>query len=328
MNPVAGPDDITPRAAPPSVDHFLLTRFSAVLYPGAPPAEPEWLSYRLGFFLDACHASVTSQEGAGPFTWLVLFDDRCPEWFRDAIEELAADGAFVPVWSHEVFTRDAFVPHVLARCRSARVITTRLDSDDAIAYDFMAVVQARLARAENLFCSFPRGVQIDRSGGVYATLETSAPFLSRIERPTPKAPLRTVFEPRHARARTVGPVLQVRSPAMWAQVLHDGNLLNRLLGRRVSPKVVNQRFRFALGYARHVPWPQLLVQKLARRLAIFRLLVEHPGEAFRRFEAIVVSLRGTYVQPQLDTDEYFRERLRRWAMRHGYRSRRYTVPTR
>src|SRR5690606_3529208 len=58
--------DVTPpRSGPaPDFDHFLLTRFSAVLTPGAPPAGADWLRYRLGFFYDATLPSVVSQTGA------------------------------------------------------------------------------------------------------------------------------------------------------------------------------------------------------------------------------------------------------------------------
>ena len=47
-----------------SFDHVLLTRFSAVLVPGAPPATEDWLHYRLGFFYDACLPSVTRQRSS------------------------------------------------------------------------------------------------------------------------------------------------------------------------------------------------------------------------------------------------------------------------
>ena len=164
----------------PSFDHVLLTRFSAVLHPDAPPADEDWLFYRLGFFVDACLPSVLSQRGAQSFEWLVIFDDRCSDDFRAQVEELA-DGAFTPIWTHEPFTRDAFAQHVADRCHSPFVITTRIDSDDAMAVDLMASVQAQFDGQERLFVNFPRGIQIDRSGAVHRATILSSPFLSLIE---------------------------------------------------------------------------------------------------------------------------------------------------
>lgn len=77
-------------------DHFLLTRFSAVLAPGAAPASEEWLRYRLAFFVDAAHPSVAGQRGAVPFQWLVLFDDRCPDTFRADVDAPRRSAATPP----------------------------------------------------------------------------------------------------------------------------------------------------------------------------------------------------------------------------------------
>ena len=129
----------------PAFDHLLLTRFSAVLTPGAPPAPEEWLRYRLAFFYDAALPSVAAQEDA-TFEWLVLFDDRCPDAFRHDVEDLAADGAFTPLWSHDTFRRDSFAGVAARTARSPHLITTRMDSDDAIARDFMGLRPAAVRR--------------------------------------------------------------------------------------------------------------------------------------------------------------------------------------
>jgi len=278
-------------------DHFLLTRFSAVFVPGAPPASEDWLRYRLGFFVDAAHPSVVAQRDT-EFTWLVLFDDRCPDSFRDVVEALAADGSFTPIWSHEPFRRDTFAPHVAARSETPFLITTRLDSDDAIATDFMAAVQAQFDHQDRLFVSFTRGVQIDRSGAVYRCDLLSNPFISLIERRDPDMPPLTVYAPKHARARTRGPLREVHAPPMWAQVVHDANVSNIITGTRMSPAAVNQRFAMDLGYRREVPAPRLLWQKAAQRGRLTRLYAAHPGELTRYIEARYWRLRGTHTRPQ------------------------------
>jgi len=308
-----------PRSGPaPDFDHFLLTRFSAVLTPGAPPAGADWLRYRLGFFYDATLPSVVSQTGALS-EWLVLFDDRCPDDFRADVEDLAREGRFTPVWSHEPFRRDTFAGLVATLSRAPYLITTRLDSDDAIARDHLAAVQARFARQDRLFVNFVRGLQVDRGGAVYRSDQVSNPFLSLIERRTDGPPL-TVYAPRHARARGHGPVLNVHAPPMWLQVVHDGNLLNMVTGPQIAPAVVRERFDIDLGYREQVGRLRLLGERIRHRTRLTRMWLAHPGEATRYAEARLTRWRRDHTVPQGDPDS-LGDRLRRRAVRLGYRPR-------
>lgn len=292
-------------------DHFLLTRFSAVLNPAAPPVGEDWLAYRLGFFFDACLPSVTHQQGAD-FTWLVLFDDRCSDEFRDQVEQLAK-GAFTPIWTHEPFRRDSFASHVAARSEAPFVITTRIDSDDAMAVDFMAAVQEQFANQERLFINFPGGIQIDRSGGVYRTKIVSSPFLSLIERRRPGRPPATVYVAKHARARGYGPLLQVKAPAMWAQIVHDTNVSNILNGLQTHPRVVGRRFDFDLAYDHELGGLRLRRAQLRQVLRLVRLWASHPGELTKWAEAQAWTAHGTHLWPQNSGDSAT-DRLR-WTTR-------------
>ncbi len=291
-------------------DHFLLTRFSAVLSPGAPPADEDWLYYRLGFFLDACLPSVLSQRGAQPFGWLVLLDDRCPDGFREQVEELA-EGAFTPLWSSEPFRRDSFAGPVADRSGAPYLITTRIDSDDAMAVDLMAAVQGQFERQELMFVNFPRGVQIDRSGAVYRSDVLSSPFLSLVER-RGDGPPRTVYAAKHARARGLAPVREVRAPVMWAQVLHGTNLSNIVNGVRVHPRVVGERFRFDLGYDARPGRGELLHGQVAQLGRLARLWAAHPGELTKWAEATAWTLRGTHQRPQAEGAPTLSDRAQRW----------------
>jgi hypothetical protein len=279
-------------------DHVLLTRFSAVLAPGGEPAGEGWLRYRLGFFYDATYPSVISQS-VDDFTWLVLFDDRCSDEFRGDIESLA-EGVFTPVWSHERFRRDSFAEPVAAIADAPFLITTRIDSDDAMAVDFMATVQAQFARQDRLFVSITRGVQIDRSGAVYLSDQLSNPFLSLIERREPERLPDTVYVAKHARARAHGPIREVRAPVMWAQVVHDLNLSNIVNGPRVDPGVVAERLRFDLGYDADIAGRDLLAARARQAGRLAKLWVSHPGELTKAVEAWSWRLRGTHERPQDD----------------------------
>jgi hypothetical protein len=297
----------TARVPAPEFDHVLLTRFSAVMSPGAGPAGEEWLRYRLAFFDDVTYPSVISQTGAQvgrDFTWLVLFDDRCSPEFRADVVYLAED-VFTPVWTHEDFRRDIFAePVAAATDRDAGtapyLITTRIDSDDAMAVDFMATVQAQFAQQERLFVSFTRGLQIDRSGAVFSSDYLSNPFISLIERRRPGRLPDTVYVAKHARARAHGPIREVQGPPMWAQVIHDLNVSNIVNGMRTSPRVVGERFRIDLAYDASIGGRRLRGEQARQAGRLARLWGAHPGELTKFLEARWWRLRGTHERPQDD----------------------------
>lgn len=291
-------------------DHFLLTRFSAVMAPDASPATQDWLYYRLGFFVDAALPSVLSQRRAH-FTWMLLLDDRCPAGFREDIEELAQD-AFTPIWTHEPFRRDSFAEHVAARSHAPFVITTRMDSDDAIAVDFMARVQEQFDRQERLFVSFPRGIQIDRSGAVHRSDVLSSPFLSLIEARRDAEPPATVYAAKHARSRDRGPLREVSAPPMWAQVLHGSNVSNIVNGVRVHPRVVGERFDIDLGYDAAPARTHLARGQVCQLGRLVRLWSAHPGELTKAAEAKGWTLLGTHERPQEKGAPTATDRVQSW----------------
>ncbi|MBF4768356.1 hypothetical protein ISU10_11315 [Nocardioides agariphilus] len=292
---------------PREFDHVLLTRFSAVMSPGAEPAGEEWLRYRLAFFDDLLYPSVISQTGvqAGrDFTWLVLFDDRCSPEFRHDVEYLAAD-VFTPIWTHEDFRRDSFAEHVVAATDrdggpAPYLITTRIDSDDGMAVDFMETVQAQFARQDRLFVSLTRGVQVDRSGAVYLSSQISNAFISLIERREPGRPPDTVYVAKHARARAHGPIREVRAPVMWMQVVHDLNVANMINAPRTSPRIVAERFRIDLAYDTTIGGRALLGARVRQAGKLARLWAAHPGELTKFLEAQAARARGTHDRPQDD----------------------------
>lgn len=304
----------------PSLDHVLLTRFSAVLHPDAPPPDEDWLFYRLGFFVDACLPSVLSQRDAQPFDWLVIFDDGCSADFRAQVEELA-EGAFTPIWTHAPFTRDGFAQHVADRCHSPFVITTRIDSDDGMALDLMASVQAQFAEQERLFVNFPRGIQIDRSGAVHRATILSSPFLSLIEAREEGRLPDTVFVAKHARARGHGPLREVRAPVMWAQVLHGTNLANIVNGVRVHPRVVAERFDLHLGYDATPGRARLLRGRATQLGRLARLWAAHPGELTKWVEATAWTARGTHERPPEAGAPTLTDRVQEWESRTRVRVR-------
>ena len=283
-------EDASTPGAGVEFDHLVLTRFSAVFGDGVPPADPAWLDYRLGFFIDACLPSMLSQT-VRDFRWLVWFDDRCPDDFRADVEQLAAEGGFEPIWTHESFWQD-LTPQVVARSTRPWLVTTRHDSDDALARDFIESVQREVRPVDRLVIDFPVGLQLDRSGAVYADHLRSNHFVSLLERRT-EAPPVTVFVSEHPKLRRHAPIRRVVTEPMWLEVLHGSNVSNDLRGERVDPSVVASRFDIPLGYRADVDPQTLRRERRERSRAMWRTRLTNPHAALTWTRAVVDRARGT-----------------------------------
>lgn len=277
-------------------DHVILTRFSAVLDPSSGPAPQDWLDYRLAFFYDVCLPSVLTQTNRD-FRWLVWFDDRCDEGFRDQVDRLAA-GAFEPVWTHAPFGA-TLRPEVARRSQAPRLLTTRLDSDDAIARDFVDAVQ-REARAAGdvdvLAIDFPVGLQLDRAGRVYADHLQSNHFVSLLEHRGPRLP-RTVFVDAHPKLRRHAPTRRVVGPPMWLEVLHGSNLSNEVRGVPTDPGVVADRFDIHLRSHASVDRRKLWGARRRRSVALLGRRLRDPHAAIAWWRSTTDHLRGTHNVP-------------------------------
>ncbi len=280
-------------------DHLVLTRFSAILPGQTEPLPEDWLRYRLQFFYDTAYPSLAAQQGAARFQWLVFFDDRCSAAFRAEVQELSA-GVFEPVWTHEPFRLSACAKAVSKRARSAHLITTRVDSDDAVSTDFIASVQEQFEHQDLVFVNFARGFQIDRSGWVYVRTQPSSPFLSLIEHRVEGSVPLTVFASKHHLARRLAPIREVRSAPMWVQVVHGGNVSNVVEGRRVSPDLIDERFVLTLPFRRDVGTPELVREQFTHSARLAHEWVRHPGRLTATAEATLMRRRGTHVVRQGD----------------------------
>ena len=101
-----------------------------------------------------------------------------------------------------------------------------------------AAVEAAAPTARASF-NLTHGVVIE-DGRVYAHAHPSNAFASWLE-PWDDA-ARTCMSINHMRMAEHGPVLQVGGPAAWLQVVHGGNVSNKVRGRRVGPEAVRDRF--------------------------------------------------------------------------------------
>lgn len=228
--------------------HVVMTRFNMPT-PGRESQireRPGWLAGRFDLFERYCLPSIAAQTTRN-FHWMVYFDESTPAPFRDRIEAAREVFPFTPFFTG-FFEAEGW-PRSLRETLGQPtpwLLTTRFDSDDALSLDHVARLQAAVAEAAptaRTSFNLTQGLVIE-GGRVYAHEHRSNAFASWFEPWDETA--RTAMSINHMRMAELGPVLQVGGPAAWLQVVHGGNVSNKVRGRRVGPEAVAGRFPAAV----------------------------------------------------------------------------------
>jgi hypothetical protein len=243
------------------VAHLVITRFNLQPWKGDDPnrhLDPVWLEGRLEAFRQVC-APCMEQQTIDDFQWFVIIDPRTPDSVRHALSSASRHVALVEVTSHAVKGRSTR-ELVLAACTPAEpdlVVQTRIDSDDAIAPDYLQQVRASLSPGRTEFLAFRRGYQLDRrSGHAYRRTWTSGPFMSLAQPPSPH-PI-SIYDVPHPRVSRVAPLRHIETPGMWLQTLHGLNVSSELQdGIPVPARRILVRFPVDPGLVRPRTAPEL-----------------------------------------------------------------------
>ncbi len=224
------------------MDQFLQTRFNVVCAPQQPSAavldsssellEPlfrkrarifesdraAWLTARVRLFERFCLPSVAAQSKRD-FTWLVYFDEGTPTEIRDRIEGWRQRcPQLLPVYTGSFGVKEAAWP-VLQKGREEWIITTRLDSDDAIHRDFLKVVAGH-ARPVREALNVTHGYHwFERA--VFPYSSPSNMFVSLVER---RDSALSVLAYRHTMISKTASLRQIKTGPFFISVIHDASL--------------------------------------------------------------------------------------------------------
>jgi hypothetical protein len=225
--------------------HVVMTRFNMAT-PGAEKEirlRPGWLEGRFELFERYCLPSMAAQTASrDAFNWMVFFDEKTPQAFRDRIEACRTVFPFIafftPIFPAEGWPRA--VRDTFGETPAPWLLTTRFDSDDALSVDHVARLQAAVAARgrERASWNFSHGFVL---GGerVYAHEHRSNAFASWFE---PWEGARTCMSINHMKMAEHGPIHQIDGPAAWLQVVHGGNVSNKVRGRRVNASLARDQF--------------------------------------------------------------------------------------
>lgn len=212
--------------------HVVQTRFSIRASWGYQEFPLDWLEERLALFDAYCLPSVAGQL-CGSFLWHVYCDKETDPAILAELTRRAED---VPQMQIALTGPgcDNPVKHVLKAIRASdrAVVTTRLDSDDAIARGYVEAIQAHAdafvkSERRTLLLNFPRGFQLDVATGrlLFDWMPRSS-FHSLFE-PVSTA-LTTVLAGNHSKFHELHPTEHDDSIPAWLMVIHEGNVLNTL----------------------------------------------------------------------------------------------------
>jgi hypothetical protein len=207
------------------VSHYLITRWNVRGFGGL-YRDPDWLAERQWLFESFCLPSVRRQI-ARDFCWLILVDVETPPEVRAWLAGCDQRIQLVPVGA-DPRERTLAIRAVIRSGSGERVITTRLDSDDAIADNHLHAVRAH-DWGVRCFVGFEYGLALDhRTGQLWLRRYRFNPFLSLVE---PRDGAESVHVKRHDRVRSEE---LMSLPAIgWLQVIHGRNLANTPQGSPV-----------------------------------------------------------------------------------------------
>lgn len=255
-------------------DHVIVTRFNLPSegFESLVRAKEGWLRDRIELFERYCLPSVQSQKNQA-FHWLIYFDPASPEWLKRRVQKHADDKAYIPI-----FRPSIDVTELVSEIRNitggdgARLITTRLDNDDALAVDFVDRLQESAPKDGRAAIYFARGL-IKSDTHLYLRLDKRNAFASVVEDWTSPS---TCWSGWHSLLGKRMRSFELYGDPAWLQVVHGGNISNRVRGRMVSPSRYSQLFPGLIDDTRTPRWRELAIDVLAAQP---RRLVRDSGPA-------------------------------------------------
>ncbi len=214
----------------PRTQHLIETRFSVRFSRDQDAFSREWLDERVDLWRRFCLPSIAAQTADG-FTWLVLCDASTDP---EVLAALRSHEREVPALEVAITGGDR-TPRDVVRSRIDSdvdvLITSWLDSDDAVADRFVESIQAyvepfALSEHESLVLNFPRGYRLDvQTETLYEDRVPHSSFPSLFERPQ-RGPVETVLSSGELMLRHRHPTHQDESLHAWLITVHGGNLVN------------------------------------------------------------------------------------------------------
>lgn len=215
--------------------HFIATRFNLkapdwkTTKSGNLVLTNEWLEQRFYIFENYCLPSVKNQSNLN-FKWCIFFDNETPEKYKQKIISISKEFNVI----HPIFIesmeklKETFKDFIIKNIAydDSHIITTRIDNDDIIHQDFVAIIQS-LFQPKDLSV-------IDLQKGYQVSIDTQYPeirlythpfnaFISVIEK---TKSFNTVFSRMHYEWKNEKSIISYKRKRLWMELSHHENYVN------------------------------------------------------------------------------------------------------
>lgn len=271
----------------PQFNHFLLTRFNVrTSYTKAPENtinNKNWLNNRFRLFEKFCYPSIMGQSNQN-FKWLVFFDEKTPEKAKFQISCYTQYSNFIPIYIEKWEQKTAsellrpIIKQYFSDAKPVYLITSRSDNDDAIHKDYIQIIQNNFREQKFQLLNLDLGYSLDQdTGKVYIKKYPSNPFMSLIESTENFLTIFTVpHDNLHIKYANAQLYQSLRTKPAWIQVIHGGNVSNKIVGVRQSRKKLENNFIINLN---DIPdkekWLFLRLEQIKNQLTRFRNKIKY-----------------------------------------------------
>ncbi len=218
-----------------SMQHIIITRFNIPMVEhtedknGQKTQTDAWMEERFALFEKFCMPSIMAQTNQN-FQWVVLFGAHTSQQWRDhitAIEERY--DRFTPLFMDHPNIAEPI--NELVTDTTKKVLTTRLDNDDALHKEYVEVIQKNAeSKQDNCFLLFRFGYSFNGEMAVVRSHKYN-PFSTFIECINDeRAPIQTAYCSRHGRTHEVAPLHYIKERPFWLVGIHDRNAVNLHVG--------------------------------------------------------------------------------------------------
>lgn len=209
-------------------NHIILTRFNLQYEADSNiHLEPGWLDERFRLFERYCLPSIVGQTKQ-TFTWVILASEQTPDVYRKRLTEYAAEHGNIAIHFCPYYEDiNQLYIHIGQQYSLGytHLLSTRVDSDDMLAYDFVETLQSYISdmTTDHAILTFADGVQwFEHKNIALAASYKKNHFLSFYE---PSKALRTCIGIDHTKV----PDLLLRllpDKGMWCEIVHRSNMCN------------------------------------------------------------------------------------------------------